>query len=255
MKRLLLVTIIAFLSFSICACEKETEILENTSAVVEETNNDVVEKDEDEEKVVIEEIEPENINDEIDTPIDEPVTEEYDYSAQHIMDLVEDTAFYAPSFKEEQIAAIVIGINLDHISDKDMDLLSEKYGPLEDLSQSYIDGLCYLSSLVGNYSDVMLGKSDNVDLITKYREEKIDFDHMVICKDYKEMAVYAENCYYSYLSSFAFDEDYDNLLISSEKNNSEEKALFDLAFYASGTNDYGIQNPYSNVLEIDSSAK
>ena len=186
---------------------------------------------------------------------EEESAEEYDYSAEHIMDLVEDTAFYAPSFKEEQIAAIVIGINLDHISEEDMTKLSEKYGSLEDLNQSYLDGLDYMNNLSGNYYDMIGNKNYSQELVDIYREEEIDFDHMVICKDYKDMADYAENAYYRKLRGFSFNDDYDGAFIELDKQSSEEKALYDLTYYVGGLASLGIQNPYSNVLEISSPTK
>lgn len=182
---------------------------------------------------------------------EEEPAEEYDYSAEHIMNLVEDTAFYAPSFKEEQIAAIVIGINLDHISDEDMTKLSEKYGSLEDLNQSYLDGLDYMNRLVCNYSAMQYGEKHSEELCGVYEDEKIDFKHMVISDDYNDIAQISENVYYAYLRPYqATDADYEKM-DNLEKNCAEEKAFTDLMNAGGFLEKYGVVNPYTNVLEIN----
>ncbi|MBR6384229.1 MAG: hypothetical protein IKS56_09650 [Lachnospiraceae bacterium] len=182
---------------------------------------------------------------------EEESAEEYDYSAEHIMNLVEDTAFYAPSFKEEQVAAIVIGINLDHISEEDMTKLSEKYGSLEDLNQSYLDGLYYMNNLAANYREMQFGRKYSEELCDVYEDEKIDFKHMVISEDYKDIAQISENSYYIYLRPFQVtDADYEKM-DNLEKNCAEEKAFTDLMNADGLIDNYGIVNPYTNVLELN----
>lgn len=191
-----------------------------------------------------------NGNDEIK---DDQVNEtKEDYSAQHIMDLIEDTAFYAPSFKEQQIAAIVIGINLDHISNEDMDILSEKYGQsLEDFSKSYVDGLYYMNDLAANYREMQFGRKYNEELCDIYEDEKIDFKHMVISEEYMDIAQISENSYYVYLRPFQItDTDYEKM-DNLEKKCSEEKAFTDLMNANWQLDNYGIVNPYTNVLELN----
>ena len=62
------------------------------------------------------------------------------------------------------------------------------------------------------------------------------------------MAEYAENCFYYYRRYIPYDDEYYEKFATMDKKCSEEKAFFDLIFYASGFSDYGISNPYNNVL-------
>ncbi len=185
----------------------------------------------------------------VEEPEEEPVVE-YDYSAQHIMELVEDTYFYAPSFNKDQIAAIVIGINLDHISEEDMQTLIDTYGhSLEEFNQLYLEGLDYMRDFNVNYISMLRNEKYSQEMLDTYREEEIDFDHMVICKDYKDRAIYAENSYYKWTRGFEYNDDYDDAFIELDKQSSEEKGLFDLTYYVTGGfNSIGISNPYTNVL-------
>lgn len=187
----------------------------------------------------------------VEEPEEEEPVVEYDYSAQHIMELVEDTYFYAPSFNKDQIAAIVIGINLDHISEEDMAKLSEKYGSLEDLNQSYLDGLEYMNNLAANYREMQFGRKYSEELCDVYEDEKIDFKHMVISDDYKDIAQISENSYYVYLRPFQVtDAEYDKM-DNLEKNCAEEKGFTDLMNANWQIDNYGIVNPYTNVLELN----
>ena len=225
----------------------------NGNEVVDNTNNntDNTNSDNNGNEVIDDNNEKDNNIDEKDSSIDVPVTEEYDYSAEHIMDLVEDTAFYAPSFKEEQIAAIVIGINLDHISDEDMTKLSEKYGSLEDLNQSYLDGLDYMNRLAGNYSNMLYGEKYSEELRDIYKDEKIDFKHMVISEDYKDIAQISENSYYTFFRTGQLTDSDVEKMNNLEKNCSEEKAFDDLLYTCGILDEHEINNPYTNVLGLN----
>ena len=187
----------------------------------------------------------------VEEPEEEEPVVEYDYSAQHIMELVEDTYFYAPSFNKDQIAAIVIGINLDHISEEDMAKLSETYGySTEEFSKSYVDGLYYMNNLASNYSNMLYGEKYSEELRDIYKDEKIDFKHMVISEDYKDIAQISENSYYTFFRTGQLTDSDVEKMNNLEKNCSEEKAFDDLLYTCGILDEHEIHNPYTNVLEL-----
>lgn len=162
--------------------------------------------------------------------------EDNKYSAEAITKIGDELSAEWPHFSRDQIDAIIIAINLDHISDEDLNtLLNDNGYTLESLNKSYIDGLIYLATLYGNNSAYVNGETYDQQLYELHFNEKKDFARMLLNDEYKVAYEECSNNYYDSKEGVNFNElskyiDFEN--VTPEDYNSEIKVLYDLTLLA-----------------------
>ena len=236
MKKSLLFLCLGLSSMLVFAgCNKEDPVVEEpvVESVVEEPAE------------AVETVETEEV---VEEPAEEVGKTVVEYTAEDVEKHIEEIA---PSFgflTKDQLDALVIAVNLDHISEEELEaIMAENNYTVESLNESYINSLKYYNMLYVNMQNYTHGVGQYDESLADLYDE-IDFSTLNMSEEYAELYEDLEHNYCEvFKSGFEFNYPEEQLNYST----SEEKVIFDIMWIMDTEEidyDSELKNPYLDLL-------